>query len=748
MKQYDYLLDYPYSCEHYLELQSYGMLCMPPVAAAAVAGLAGGIGVTAAGALTFSLTSALIAGVSSLVLSGLSSALAPDSPSLDAGSFNSIKSRGITRQVRQSVTERRVVYGEQRVSGPLALISSTENNKYLHMVVMLASHEVESIDEIFVNDVSVPNDHLDGDGTVNAGRFKNRLRIKKHLGATGQTADSDLVSEVSEWTSDHRLRNIAYIYVRLRWNRDTYPDGIPNFSAWVKGKKVLDTRDSGTRYTSNIALLARDNLTDDRFGLRVDAADADTTELDATANTCDEFVGTTAINDTIEEAETTNDTITLTGVNDRLQYQTGDRVQLTGGSLPGGLSAATNYYVIAYQRKDTPRIQLATTLANALAGTAITITTDGTGTISKNAEPRYHGGGVIKANADRDKNYTEILSGMAGQSIYAGGVHRIIAGEYQTPTLSFDTTDLRGPIKIQPKVGRSDRFNIVQGIYASPLNDNNTADYPAVENATYLSNDNDILLKKALDLPFTPRPHTAQRIAKIDMERSRQEIVFTAQFSLAAFKLQVGDNFQYTEARYGWTNKVFEVIDWQLSISDLVPTITMTVRENASAVYDWNNGEETTVDPAQDTELPDPFTVLVVGGFSLDSVLVFTEDQDKTYKVIASWTDNDNEFVQSGGRYELEFKRSSEAESQYKSLAKVDGTVTSIQIPQLEPDVLYDIRIFAYNNLDVRSAANEITEFTVGSTVATETEDWENITEPRDGDDWENDALTSEDWEA
>jgi hypothetical protein len=53
--------------------------------------------------------------------------------------------------------------------------------------------------------------------------------------------------------------------------------------------------------------------------------------------------------------------------------------QLTnsGGGLPAGLSAATNYWAIVV---DADEIQLATTLALALAGTEVDITTAGTGT--------------------------------------------------------------------------------------------------------------------------------------------------------------------------------------------------------------------------------------------------------------------------------------------------------------------------------------------------------------------------------
>jgi hypothetical protein len=60
---------------------------------------------------------------------------------------------------------------------------------------------------------------------------------------------------------------------------------------------------------------------------------------------------------------------------------TGETVQVSnsGGALPAGLSAATDYYVVKY---DADNFRLATTLTNAWAGTVINITGAGTGTHS------------------------------------------------------------------------------------------------------------------------------------------------------------------------------------------------------------------------------------------------------------------------------------------------------------------------------------------------------------------------------
>lgn len=74
------------------------------------------------------------------------------------------------------------------------------------------------------------------------------------------------------------------------------------------------------------------------------------------------------------DVDTTNDIITETGHN----YYTGLVGQLTSsGSLPGGLSLATDYYIIVVTANT---YRLATSKANASAGTYINITSTGSGT--------------------------------------------------------------------------------------------------------------------------------------------------------------------------------------------------------------------------------------------------------------------------------------------------------------------------------------------------------------------------------
>jgi hypothetical protein len=76
-----------------------------------------------------------------------------------------------------------------------------------------------------------------------------------------------------------------------------------------------------------------------------------------------------------------NASVTVTNATDTVNYtshgfQTGDGpVRFTAASMPGGVSATTEYYVI---NTGANSLKIATSRANALAGTAVDITSDGT----------------------------------------------------------------------------------------------------------------------------------------------------------------------------------------------------------------------------------------------------------------------------------------------------------------------------------------------------------------------------------
>ena len=80
-------------------------------------------------------------------------------------------------------------------------------------------------------------------------------------GTENNTAIPALISAGVNWTQDHKLQGTAYVYIRLEFEADAFPNGVPDISCIIKGKKVYDPRSSATAWSDNPALCIRDYLT-------------------------------------------------------------------------------------------------------------------------------------------------------------------------------------------------------------------------------------------------------------------------------------------------------------------------------------------------------------------------------------------------------------------------------------------------------------------------------------------------------
>ncbi len=185
-----------------------------------------------------------------------------------------------TLMIRQPAVARRLIVGAARVSGPLVFIHSSGNNDYLHVVIALASNRLHSIGTVYFDDVPETD-----------ARFAGLVRVSRHLGAADQAADADLVAESGgKWTADHRLRGIAYLYVRLKWSDQAWPSGLPSIACDVEGAdELVDPRTGATGYSRNAALAIRWYLRHP-LGLGADADEIDDAFFVAAANVSDEGV--------------------------------------------------------------------------------------------------------------------------------------------------------------------------------------------------------------------------------------------------------------------------------------------------------------------------------------------------------------------------------------------------------------------------------------------------------------------------
>ena len=262
------------------------------------------VGIAVGGGFTFSAFNFAIVVGATMVAGALSVKPKVKNSSLQQASYQTQTANRST-MLRQPIISRETIYGITKKSGGILFVETSDNNKYVHMIVQVASHEIQSFDEVYFNDeeltlssagndengiarfnVTAPSTYAT-DSIYEDGR--KTVRIKLHKGSDDQLADADLVAECEKWTNDHRLRGIAYIYVRLAYDPDVF-QGIPNVSAVIKGKKILDIRDSSTAFSSNPALVLYDYLTDQNLGLGIDTVNIDTASFTSLANLCDTTV--------------------------------------------------------------------------------------------------------------------------------------------------------------------------------------------------------------------------------------------------------------------------------------------------------------------------------------------------------------------------------------------------------------------------------------------------------------------------
>ena len=252
-------------------------------------------------AATYAFTGNWAMAATTIALSSAGYAMAARQDLPDYSSF-ATEGANRTQMIKQPTVPRRFVYGETRVSGVLGYVQSTDDNKFLHMVILLCSHEIDSYQKIFCNDIELT---LDGDGLCTApDQYAGLVRVETALGTDGQAANANLITESGgDWTSDHKLSGIAYMYVRLEYDQDAFPSGLPNFSALVRGKKLYDPRTATTGFSSNPALAIRDYLTNTKYGFAAATSEINDTAFNAAANACDESV---ALDATISGGGTEN----------------------------------------------------------------------------------------------------------------------------------------------------------------------------------------------------------------------------------------------------------------------------------------------------------------------------------------------------------------------------------------------------------------------------------------------------------
>ena len=210
----------------------------------------------------------------------------PEIPEFGETDFDSFE-KGILLNKQSNDANIPVVYGERLLGGTRVFLeTSGTDNEFLYMALVLCEGEINSIEQIRVDDKVVTFDGALSDNTQrsvassDSNFYKDAvsyITIEPHLGSDSQTASS-LLSTLSSWGSNHKLSGLAYLALKFKWNQDVF-GGIPKVQAKIKGKKVVtlasDLSESSATFSANPAFCLLDYLRNERYGKGIATSDID-----------------------------------------------------------------------------------------------------------------------------------------------------------------------------------------------------------------------------------------------------------------------------------------------------------------------------------------------------------------------------------------------------------------------------------------------------------------------------------------
>lgn len=555
---------------------------------------------------------------------------------------------------RGGLVPRQIVYGQCRVGGTQVHIETTGTDNYLlHMVIVLAGHEIESLEKLRLNDINTTTTTSTISGstvyTVTNGDFTNTEndnnfgsgRLVRYSFEDGsQTAVNGFMNAqlASMGTSDKFL-GCAYVYIQMVFDAEKFGGGMPAVSFEVKGKNVYDPRTGANATTdlqrSNPALIIRDYLTDTQYGLKAKASEInDTTNaggIASAANTCDQNV-------TLADGVTTETRYTANGFTNFSANGNGV-LEAVLSSMAGKMSYVNGQFTVFAGASQTP---------------SLTITDD------------------------------ELLAPISiSTNSSSGDLYNSVKPIYVDRSLDYQSTDA--------EVYQDSTF----------LN----ADTPSGEStANYVK-------QMETQLPFTVTDTMAQRLGRIALKSQRQTTSLSVLVSLQFMRCQPNDWVYLTNERLGYTQKTFEVLSTNMEAlqNDEVTVIAtrLELKEIEASVFnfatnDYTTGQAEGSDVSTGTyEVSPPSSLSLAQQNSIDGT---TSKID----ILASWTNNASDKVT---LTEIAYKLSTD--SDYTSDFTVGKRISNAAIPNVVVGKTYNVKIRHIDVNGVTSVYTSVSNITI-----------------------------------
>jgi hypothetical protein len=287
-----------------------------------------------------------------------------------------------------------------------------------------------------------------------------------------------------------------------------------------------------------------------------------------------------------------------------------------------------------------------------------------------------------------------------------------------------------GSFQWHSRVPIRDLYNGVKGTYISPANGWQNSDFPpyaqdelhGYASDANLAHDGGDRRWLELQLPFTISPAMAQRLAKIELLRRRQQGSGTFAFNLSLYKTTALDVVSLTLPILGWNHKLLEVSAHRLVFNrdQQTPFLSceLDLHDTAPSVYEWSASEELTPQGLDQSGLPDTKTVAAptsVDAVSGTGTSVVGADGVARSRILVSWAAPADGYVLNGGHIEVQYQKTGDTE--WIGLPTVDPTVTQVYIDGVTDGETYHVQVRAVNAAGVPSAYEAAPDVTVSGTA-------------------------------
>lgn len=663
---------------------------MPPVILPA---LAAGISI----GIQSGVVAGLIAAGVTAALSGAAYALREE-PDLGQGPLGA----GLQISTLAPAQPRQILYGRNRIGGQIVMraVTGHQHNAF-HQIIVWAGHEVEAIEAVYANDETIPQtfatvtatdiffedlgDEIKSTTTDLEAVFPESGTVFTVAGSVGQDGLYRIKNTIAQDTAPHEL-NVERL------------DG--------------DGSINGTTPGPSITLTETYSRLSNHLGSASQAADATAVAeipqwtSSHTLSGCAYSYATLYYSQVHWKTGQPNHTAIVKG---KKCYDPRDGT--TGYTRNPALISAdwltdTTYGLgVPYANLDEASLIAAANVCDELV------------TTTAGSVERYTCDAVIRANEDRRAVLQRLAASMAGHVVQTGAVWTFKAGAFETPTVTLDESDLRGPVRITPKRSRQELFNSVKAGYRDAALDWQPTDMPHVQDAGALAQDNGEALWRTLRYDYTTDREAVTRLAKIALLRNREQATVNLRVGLSGLAITAGDTIGLSIERYGWSSKAFFVEQWGLSqYNDAhgAPAlgVELVLRATSADVYSWDAGEASPTPPPEALPTPDwatmdaPLSLTAVSG--LGEILT-AGDGTIISRIRLTWEMPEGALA---NRFEVRYRRNP-ADAPAEEWTYVQSAAPTTWIEPVKDQDLYDLHVRAFNALGVPSAWTKLNAYPV-----------------------------------